>query len=383
MGSISRRQSLKFVAGAGLILFASCSPKKKGAVPTESTETVRPAELVGVVALPPGTTPWPTRDPFLFCVHHFDAYPRGNAALGPAESLAGRRIGQDFAGIDGWRMYHGETVPGFPSHPHRGFETVTVVRQGLLDHSDSMGASARYGDGDVQWLTAGAGIQHAEMFPLLHQDRDNPAELFQVWLNLPGAKKFVDPHFSMLWHEEIPDVELVDGQGRTTRVAVIAGTLHGEKAPRPPPSSWASDPVNDVSIWTLQIEPNAQVTLPPARPGTQRSLYFYQGDKLTLGERTVMPGHRLDLTPDRPLVFQNGPDAAEALMLQGRPIGEPVVSHGPFVMNTRAEIAQAIGDYRSTGFGGWPWPRKDPVHGPERRRFARQADGRLEEPSGA
>ncbi|MCU0659847.1 MAG: pirin family protein, partial [Polyangiaceae bacterium] len=106
-------------------------------------------------------------DPFLFCVHHDDAYPAGNERLGPATSLAGRNIGSDFAGKDGWNMYHGDVVPGFPQHPHRGFETVTVVRRGLVDHSDSMGARARYGGGDTQWLTAGKGIVHAEMFPLL------------------------------------------------------------------------------------------------------------------------------------------------------------------------------------------------------------------------
>ena len=350
-------------------------------MPTETPEPERLAELIELVALPAGTTPWPTRDPFLFCVHHLDAYPKGNPSFGPVRSLAGRRIGQDFAGIDGWRMYHGDTVPGFPSHPHRGFETVTVVRQGMLDHSDSMGASARYGDGDVQWLTAGAGIQHAEMFPLLHQDRDNPAELFQVWLNLPSAKKFAEPHFSMLWHEQIPDVDLVDDQGRETRVAVVAGTLRERVPPSPPPDSWASDPESDVSIWTLHMEANAKVTLPAARAGTKRSLYFYEGEHLVLGDDKVPTGHRLDVTPDRPLTFRNGPIAGEALMLQGRPIGEPVVSHGPFVMNTRAEIAEAIRDYQATGFGGWPWPRRDPVHGPEPKRFARHANGRLDEPT--
>src|ERR1051326_1578132 len=101
--------------------------------------------------------PWQTRDPFLFCVHHDDAYPAGNEHMGPAASLAGRELGQDFAGKDGWRMYHGEIVPGFPGHPHRGFETVTMVRRGLCDHSDSVGAAARFGQGDVQWLTPGGG----------------------------------------------------------------------------------------------------------------------------------------------------------------------------------------------------------------------------------
>src|SRR3954470_3496991 len=103
--------------------------------------------------------PWETADPFLFCVYHNDAYPAGNELMGPAASLAGRDVGQDFAGKDGWRMYHGDTVPGFPRHPHRGFETVTIVRRGLIDHSDSLGATARFGHGDVQWLTAGRGLE--------------------------------------------------------------------------------------------------------------------------------------------------------------------------------------------------------------------------------
>ena len=126
---------------------------------------------------------WETSDPFLFCVHHLDMYPRGNEQFGPAAPLTGRDIGQDFSPRDGWRMYHGETVPGFPAHPHRGFETVTVVLDGFVDHSDSHGAAGRYGNGDVQWMTAGSGLQHAEMFPLINQDRPNRMELFQIWLN--------------------------------------------------------------------------------------------------------------------------------------------------------------------------------------------------------
>ena len=94
---------------------------------------------------PLGGPPWPTLDPFLFCVHHVDAYPRGDGQLAPAAPLTGRQIGQDFGGKDGWSMYHGRRVPGFPQHPHRGFETVTVTRQGFIDHADSMGARARYG----------------------------------------------------------------------------------------------------------------------------------------------------------------------------------------------------------------------------------------------
>ena len=122
-------------------------------------------------------------------------------------------------------------MPGFPSHPHRGFETVTFVRRGLIDHSDSLGAAARFGRGDVQWLTAGNGIVHAEMFPLLDEDGPNPLELFQIWLNLPAADKMAEPHFAMLWAEDTPTLRHVDDDGRATEVTVIAGAL-GEPRPR-------------------------------------------------------------------------------------------------------------------------------------------------------
>src|SRR5215218_9825354 len=169
--------------------------------------------------------PWRTPSPFLFCVHHDDQFPPGNEHFGPAASLEGRDLGQDFEGKDGWRMYHGETIPGFPHHPHRGFETVTIVREGLLDHADSLGAAARFGGGDVQWLTAGKGILHSEMFPLLKRDEPNPAELFQIWLNLPRKNKLVEPYFSMLWSERIPRQTFRDEGGGTTEVVVVAGTL--------------------------------------------------------------------------------------------------------------------------------------------------------------
>ena len=179
------------------------------------------ADDVILQTVPLGAPPWPTIDPFLFCVHHVDAYPSGNLHLGPDAPLGGRTIGQDFANVDGWNMYHGSVVPGFPSHPHRGFETITYVRRGLVDHSDSLGAAARYGRGDVQWMTAGKGIQHAEMFPLLDQDGDNPMELFQIWLNLPAEDKMVEPSYKMLWDGEIPRVP-VDGEGEITVIAVAA-----------------------------------------------------------------------------------------------------------------------------------------------------------------
>ncbi|MBW8722977.1 MAG: pirin family protein, partial [Polaromonas sp.] len=195
-------------------------------------------------------------------------------------SLADRDIGQDFARKDGWSMYHGSTVPGFPAHPHRGFETVTIVSKGLIDHSDSLGATARFGRGDVQWLTAGKGVVHSEMFPLLDAQNPNPLELFQIWLNLPAAGKMSEPHFTMLWSQDIPRLSLKDADGRSTEVAVIAGRVQGaDAAPLPPPpDSWAAQADADVAIWTIRMAPGARWTLPAAKgDGTRRQLYFFKG----------------------------------------------------------------------------------------------------------
>jgi redox-sensitive bicupin YhaK (pirin superfamily) len=331
-----------------------------------------------VIRITPLGFPWETPDPFLFCVHHEDAYPAGNAGLGPAASLAGRDLGRDFAGLDGWRMYHGETVPGFPAHPHRGFETVTVVRRGWVDHADSLGAAGRYSDGDTQWMTAGRGVQHAEMFPLLYADRDNPLELFQIWLNLPAAGKMAEPRYAMFWRESQP--RFVSGDGGVT-VEIIAGEVEGIHAPVPPPPSWAADPGHHVAIWVITLAPGAAWTLPVAGQGLNRSLYFHRGTSLRVAGREIAAGHGLALHADRETLLENGDGRADLLLLQGRPIAEPVAHYGPFVMNTREELEQAFADYRRTEFGGWPWPRLDPVHPPERGRFARYADGREEEPN--
>ena len=323
--------------------------------------------------------PWETADPFLFCVHHDDAYPAGNERMGPAASLAGRDLGQDFEGKDGWRMYHGRVVPGFPQHPHRGFETVTIARRGYIDHSDSLGAAARFGRGDVQWLTAGGGIVHSEMFPLLEKSQPNPVELFQIWLNLPSEDKLVEPHFAMLWDKDIPRAAFVDGAGKTTEVTVVAGTLDGKRPPPPPPRSWASRPDTDVAIWCIRMEAGASWTLPPASHATAaRTLYFFAGPSLAIGDHVQRAHAGLALRGDAAARLGAGDGECEALLLQGRPIGEPVAQYGPFVMNSRAEIQRAIADYQRTRFGGWPWPVDDPVHGRDEGRFAKHADGHLE-----
>jgi len=351
---------------------------RSDAPPERTDQLVRANATPLVLETEPLGFQWKVLDPFLFCAHHDDPYPAGNARLGPAASLSGRNLGQDFDAANGWRMYHGQVVPGFPSHPHRGFETVTVVRRGLVDHSDSLGAAARYGHGDVQWLTAGKGIVHAEMFPLLDSAGPNPLELFQVWLNLPAVDKFAEPHFSMFWQKSIPRRVVRDAAGKATEVTVIAGKYADAVPNAPPPQSWASRAEANVAIWTLKLEPGAQFTLPPASPGSNRKLYFFRGSSLKIAGFELGAQTGAQLRADVPALLQNGATESELLLLQGKPIGEPVVQSGPFVMNTRAEIQQAYADFRATRFGGWPWQSDDPVHGQEAAHFARHPDGRTE-----
>lgn len=372
---MSRRD---FVAGAA----AAAGASSLGVGCTRSGDAKSAPEPSAISGIEPlGAPPWRTEDPFLFCVHHLDRYPAGDARMGPKASLTGRPIGSDFTGKDGWSMYHGEVVPGFPRHPHRGFETVTVTRQGSIDHSDSMGATARYGEGDVQWMTAGRGIEHAEMFPLRSEHEPNPAELFQIWLNLPSASKMVDPHFKMFWAEDVPRHRFEDAAGRATEVVTVAGALGEEGPPKPPPSSWAAKADAKVRIWSLALEAGAQWTLPAADRDVKRNLYVFEGEGLRIGGQALPAGQRVSMRPEVAAHLEAGSTGAQALLLEGRPIGEPVAQHGPFVMNTRQELVQAYTDYQRGEFGAWPWPSSDHVHAREEGRFAKHADGHIERPA--
>jgi hypothetical protein len=216
------------------------------------------------------------------------------------------------------------------------------------------------------------------MFPLLNKDKPNPLELFQIWLNLPASRKFANPYYNMLWAEDIPTYTAKDSQGKHTYITLVAGKLGDVTAPSPAPDSWAAEPANEVGIWLIRMEPNAAWTIPAASPEIKRALYFYRGSDLKIAGMRINPYHSVDLLPDLPAILENGPTVIFLLMLQGCPINEPVVQHGPFVMNTPAEIQKAINDYRKTQFGGWPWNRHDNVYTHERGRFARYADGREE-----
>lgn len=363
-----------FAAGSLIALpFTSFSKSVKKAI-EESDKIMNP-----ILSIKPLGFQWETADPFLFCVHHEDYFPKGNEQMGPAtEFLKGRHMGDDFIIKDGFRMYHGKTVPGFPGHPHRGFETITVVRKGIVDHADSLGAAGRYGNGDVQWMTAGKGVQHSEMFPLIHADKDNTMELFQIWLNLPKKNKMVEPHFKMLWRESIPNYIHTDANQKKTTVEVIAGKLADKTAVAPPPDSWAADPKNEVAVWNIKMQTGATFTLPKASAGINRTLYFYEGNQIKLSGNTITKYHAVQLKSDVEVIIEGGAEETSILILQGKPINEPVMQYGPFVMNTKEEINQAFEDYHKTQFGGWPWPKYDQVHDRTKPRFAKHADGKIE-----
>ena len=328
--------------------------------------------------------PFPTPDPFLFCVYHVDNYP-ADASSGKMEApFAGN--GSDFNAHAPYRMYHGNKIPGFPAHPHRGFETVTATVSGLIDHADSVGNAGRYGDGDVQWMTAGEGVVHGEMFPLVHSDRPNTLRLFQIWLNLPARHKMCSPSFAMFWNENINTWKSDDDK-------VFVTTIYGDdyfsrtnnddaRLNSPPPNSWAANPENDVAIFHITLRGGGKLILPKAKMGGEinRSLYLIEGHNLgvkvdgkVLSDKVCLDmDATLDVAIELPPTTSNANNGqkTEFLLLQGRPIREPVVQHGPFVMNTQSEIQQAFGDYQRTRFGGWPWPRDDMVFPKEKGRFA-------------
>ena len=321
--------------------------------------------------------PWQTFDPFLFCAHHQDIYPSGNEQLGiDRDQLGGRALGSDFEKKDGFRMYHGKQIPGFPYHPHCGFETITLVTEGFIDHSDSLGASARFGEGDVQWMTAGSGVQHSEMFPMLQSDNENRLELFQIWLNLPARSKQVDAHFEMIWEDEIPQWKT---SGVFTRL--IYGEIDEYKQSVCPPNSWAADLQNQLQLVQYILDPGATLQLPSTNEPLNRALYQYKGTS-EINEQAFEEGTGVFIEEQEELIIKNNSEnPVYFILMQGKPIGEPVAKYGPFVMNTSQEIEQVIQNYRRTEFGGWPWPTAEHVHDAGRGRFAQYPDGYIKLPN--
>ncbi|KAA8492056.1 putative quercetin 2,3-dioxygenase [Porphyridium purpureum] len=335
--------------------------------------------------LPVSRGPFQTQSPFLFAVYHLDNYPPSRAQDGMGVQpalLHGRNLGMDFGNSD-WNMYHGRLVPGFPQHPHCGFSTITLVRRGTVDHHDSLGSYGRFADGDTQWMDAGRGVSHSEMLPLLHaEEGKNTLDLFQIWLNLPRASKGCAPNYTMQWREQAVKARIKDSHGRIVQVETVAGQLEGWPAPqKPPQDNYARDPENCVAIWVISMDAGARWEIPAAPTGVNRSVIFFKGDEINVGEYAVKRHANMHVDASLPCPLHNtGTTPAELLMLQGRPIDEPVVQQGPFVTSSRPEMQQAIQAYHRGHFGKWPFEQDDPVLPRESPRFAHYGDGREERP---
>lgn len=229
--------------------------------------------------------------------------------------------------------------------------------EGFCDHTDSLGNAGRFGgDGDLQWMTAGAGCVHGENFPLINQDKPNTLRLFQIWLNLPKARKMADPGYIMHWSEKLAKVEGVNGAVCRVFAGKLGDLAQGQA---PPPASWAVDEANDVGVFYITLpRAGGRFTLPAAKYGADinRSLFITEGKKVSVAGK-IIGQSAVTVNADQEVELENPhPDVdAEILVLQGRPIKEPVAQRGPFVMNTNAELAQSFAEYRATQFGGWPW----------------------------
>ncbi len=321
------------------------------------------------------------KNPFIVCFYHNDLFPKGDDKMRPLNYRENRRRGEDFDLDATWRMYYGDKIPGFPVHPHRGFETVTVVLEGFADHFDSLGSYGRYGQGDVQWMTAGEGIQHSEMFPILSETEENPLQLFQIWLNLPKKDKFAQPDYKMLWREDIPVVEVTDENGNASQIKIIAGSYNDVKSPDPLPASWAFDRNHHVGIWLITMQPHARFTIPKVSVMLNRMLYCYQGGGVTVEDKDLPAAHFAELSGNDDISIINGDKESKLLLLEGEPIREAVATYGPFVMNSIQDLEQAMIDYERTQFGGWPWNVPDPVNKRDDGRFASYRNGeRIERP---
>ena len=230
-------------------------------------------------------------------------------------------------------------IGGFPDHPHRGFETVTYMLDGLMRHEDSTGAVGTLGPGSVQWMTAGRGIVHSEM----PQQEEGLMRGFQLWVNLPAAEKMCVPRYQNIEPEDIPEVHADDG----VRIRVIAGEVNGVVG----------------AVSGIAVEPTyLDILLPaeaahrqPIQTGHAALCYVFEGevsiDPSPDGPAVEVPHHTLAVLSDGEAVqLRAGPNGGRALLIAGKPLREPIVRHGPFVMTTREEIGEAIDDYRAGRF---------------------------------
>jgi redox-sensitive bicupin YhaK (pirin superfamily) len=231
---------------------------------------------------------------------------------------------------------------GVGTHPHRGFETVTIVYSGEVAHRDSSGGGGTIGPGDVQWMTAGRGILHEEFHSPAYAQSGGPFEMVQLWVNLPAQHKMTAPRYQGLLNSDIPVVELPDGAGR---VRVIAGTYAGHEGP--------AQTFSPVDVWDVRLQDGkrAAFTLPEGR---SLAVVVLEGTVEVNGEQLVREAQFALLDQaGRDFTLEANGDS-KLLVLSGEPLNEPIEGYGPFVMNTKAEIRQAIEDYNSGRFGAIP-----------------------------
>jgi redox-sensitive bicupin YhaK (pirin superfamily) len=230
----------------------------------------------------------------------------------------------------------GEAI-GAPDHPHRGFETVTYVLDGEMEHEDSAGHKGKLTSGDVQWMTAGSGIVHSEMPSRAFQDRGGRMHGFQIWVNLPKRDKMMAPRYQEISREKIPEGKSPDG---LAKVKVVAGEALGVRA--------AIETRTPISYLHWTLSPNAKVDVPLPKDHAAY-VYVFRG-AATVSGKDVREGE-LAMLGNGDSVELAASAEAQLLVLSGVPLNEPVVQYGPFVMNTEGEIRQAILDYQSGRLG--------------------------------
>ncbi|BEP56918.1 pirin family protein [Variovorax sp. V118] len=231
---------------------------------------------------------------------------------------------------------------GVGQHPHRGFETVTIVYKGEVSHRDSTGQGGTIGPGDVQWMTAGAGILHEEFHSEAFTRDGGELEMVQLWVNLPARDKMATPGYQAIVDAQIPSVPLPEGAGS---VRVIAGDYLGHKGP--------AHTFTPIDVWDLRLNQGAQVTL-PVPEGHTAAVVVLRGTVQVNGETVVRDAQMVLLDRAGDALTLDANNDAVVLLLSGEPIDEPIVGHGPFVMNTRDEIVQAMKDFGSGKFGQMP-----------------------------
>ena len=235
------------------------------------------------------------------------------------------------------------TRRGVGQHPHRGFETVTIVYDGEVEHRDSTGQGGVIGPGDVQWMTAGAGLLHEEFHSADYARRGGPFEMVQLWVNLPAKDKMTPPGYQAILNGDIPVRALNDASGEAAgQVRVIAGEFDGARGP-----AHTFTPLN---VWDVRVKAGKSVSL--AQPEGWTSLLVVLDGTVQLNGETVLRAAQMATlsAQGREIAIEASGDA-KLLLLAGEPIAEPVVGYGPFVMNSEAEIRQAIVDFESGRFG--------------------------------